>query len=39
MQKILFLLLALILPLSVFAQDTEKNESGENQPIYGCTQL
>ena len=39
MKKILFLLLASILPLSVFAQDTEKNESGENQPIYGCTQL
>ena len=39
MQKILFLLLALILPFSVFAQDIEKNESGENQPVYGCTQL
>ena len=39
MKKIFFFLLASILPFSVFAQDTEKNESGENQPVYGCTQL
>ena len=39
MPKFFFFLLALILPFSVFAQDTEKNESGENQPVYGCTQL
>ena len=39
MKKIFFLLLVSILPLSVFAQDNETNESGENQPVYGCTQL
>lgn len=36
MKKILFLLLSSILPISVFAQDTETNESEENPPIYGC---
>lgn len=36
MKKIFFLLLALILPFSVFAQDTETNENEENPPIYGC---
>ena len=36
MKKIFFLLLALILPFSVFAQDTETNESEWNQEIYGC---
>ena len=36
MKKILFLLLALIFPFSVFAQDIETNESEWNQEIYGC---
>ena len=39
MKKILFLLLALIFPFSVFAQDIQKTESEENTTIYGCTQL
>ena len=39
MQKILFLLLASILPLSVFAQDNGSNEIYWNEPVYGCTQL
>ena len=39
MQKILFLLLASILPLSVFAQDNGSNEIHWNEPVYGCTQL
>ncbi len=39
MKKLIILFLTSILPFSVFAQDTEKNESGENQPVYGCTQL
>lgn len=36
MKKIFFLLLVSIFPFSVFAQDTETNESQENQPVYGC---
>ena len=39
MKKLIILFLALIFPLSVFAQDTETNESERNQPVYGCTQL
>lgn len=39
MKKLIILFLTLIFPLSVFAQDTETNESERNQPIYGCTQL
>ena len=39
MKKLIILFFTLIFPLSVFAQDTETNESERNQPVYGCTQL
>lgn len=38
MKKLIILFLTSILPFSVFAQDTETNESEENPPIYGCMQ-
>ena len=36
MKKLIILFLTSIFPFSVFAQDTETNESEENPPIYGC---
>ena len=38
MKKLIILFLTSIFPFSVFAQDTETNESEENPPIYGCMQ-